>query len=902
MKNLFFICFVYSILFFCSVSYSQELKGIIKNQEGDTLFYTNLLIKQASSPTKIKEFAIASKGTYSILLKKEYDTLLIEAKSMGYISQTKSIITPEKGLTYKIDFVLKEDTTLLKEIIIRRNKRFEEKGDTIAYNVDAYKDGSERKVEDLLKKLPGVEVDDKTGKIKYKGKEVETVTLEGDNLFGRNYTLGTRNINIDIVEQVEAIENYNENPLLKEVDNGEKVALNLKLKKGKVDFSGELETGIGLFDTKKVATILTTNILSITKNYKSFSTFSYNNIGVNYTPFDYLGFSMNYEELQENEYLANRVLSETRFSSFLDDRLINVNNQLFGNYNATFRIKKRLSIKSNLYFVNDKISNQQLVLNTYSFNTDTLTTSDDTFIEKNPIQYRGDLELKYNTSKNSLLEYKLKVRKETISTPTTILLNNTIPYNSKLLSKEFYVNQQLLFTQKLSKKKVIQYSILNTYNDLPQLYTLLPSISELSLLDSLYQEDSVFYKKSVQESNFTKRFSEVKITLLGARNDDRYMLEVGAVSNQNPYYSILSNQGDFDKKIISTNNFDYRIHKLYNLGAFHFKYKKWKLSPSYSFIYLYQKVDFKGEEALLKDKQTIIFEPSFSLNYKINNISSIMAQVGYNQQPNNERNLFLNPVLMNNRTISNNIPSLEFQKMLTYRIHYYKINLYKQFNMELGIDYTEINGNFFSNFFILPTLTQTQEFFLAENSSTLNSNFSIQKYIDKISSSVKFDCRYSLSNYKNIVNNSQLRDNRSQHIFMMLFYKTAFNFVLNFENNINWNYNSTKTYLTKDTNAFNNHAIQNKSSLIIKPSDKWFGMISYDYFLPSTGNKQSKYAFLSTRVKYNPKNKKWKYELSVNNILNIKNFEQIQITDFSETLFRSSILSRHFLIQASYSF
>ena len=59
--------------------------------------------------------------------------------------------------------------------------------DTIFYNIQKFKDGSERNVEDVLAKLPGVTVDKGTGKIKYQGKEIKKILLDGDDLTDNNY-------------------------------------------------------------------------------------------------------------------------------------------------------------------------------------------------------------------------------------------------------------------------------------------------------------------------------------------------------------------------------------------------------------------------------------------------------------------------------------------------------------------------------------------------------------------------------------------------------------------------------------------------------------------------------------------------------------------------------------------
>src|SRR5699024_3560035 len=107
------------------------------------------------------------------------------------------------------------------------------------------------------------------------------VTLDGDNLFGYNYTLGTKNINVDMVEEIEAIENYSENPLLRGIEKGDKVSLNLKLKENKISFSGNVDLGAGISERGNGVFDVNANLLGITKSYKSFATTSYNDVGVN---------------------------------------------------------------------------------------------------------------------------------------------------------------------------------------------------------------------------------------------------------------------------------------------------------------------------------------------------------------------------------------------------------------------------------------------------------------------------------------------------------------------------------------------------------------------------------------------------------------------------------------------
>ena len=225
---LFFLLF-YSFF----VSQAQTIKGKIATTDHFPLESVTVIIKDSVNAKGIKEFAIARNGSYEIALKKEYATIYIEASATSYGKVGFTIPNPEKNKTYTQDFILEKDMSFtLKEVeIVAKKKPYQQLKDTVNFNVASYTEGSDRKIQDVIKKLPGMEVNDETGEIKYKGKSVETVQLDGDDLFSGNYTIGTKNINVDMIEQVQAIENFSSNKLLKGLEAGGKVALNLKLKK-----------------------------------------------------------------------------------------------------------------------------------------------------------------------------------------------------------------------------------------------------------------------------------------------------------------------------------------------------------------------------------------------------------------------------------------------------------------------------------------------------------------------------------------------------------------------------------------------------------------------------------------------------------------------------------------------
>lgn len=873
-------------------SFSQQtIKGVVKDSLNNPIISVNIIIKD--SINNILAYAITNnKGFYQTSSFEYYKNTYIQVSHISFKKELQKLSFNTIFKNQTLNFILKENKgTMLDEIIITAKKKyFTIKKDTINYYVNSYSSDSDRKIQDVIKKLPGIEVNTNTGEIKYKGKSVETVLLEGDNLFGYNYSLGTKNINVDMVNQVQVVENYSENPLLKGIENDEKVALNLTLKKGEIDFSGNVDLGVGVFENGKQALDINSNILGITKNYKSFATLAHNNVGINHSPFDYFEFSMNIEELREKDFFAQKIIPETRFSNTLDNKRSNINNQYFGNYNAIFKINKRLKVKTNLYYISDKITSEQLFKNSYIINNEEFATTDNTFITKKPKQYRGDLEIKYNASNTSLIEYNLRIRQENIETPTSILSNNNNDFESLLNSEDFYLKQKLLYTKKISDKKAFQFSLFQSTNTIPQAYQITPSV---------INPDN--YSANIQESLFKKNYLEIQATLLGSsKKSNKYIFSVGGILDNNKLQSKLFGLNSIESILIenSTNDLEYLKKSMYQLGVYHLNIGKWKFSPSYLLSYLNQDINDK-ENNTKNGQPDFIIEPSLNIKYHLNSVSSLTANVGYNRNSDAEKYLFLDQILINNRTTISNTPSLELQESLNYSIFYYNNDLYNQLQINAGVNYERTMGNFFTNSIINENTTQINYFFLPQDNSNLSFNFLITKYIPFLESTIKLSSNYSISEYKNTINNSELRNNRSQFLTTKLFMKTAFDGFINFENTVNLSKSISEN---ENSNQFINESLNNTFKVILKPSKKWFVLLSSDYFLPNRENKSKNYMFLDTTLRYKPKNKKFEFNFVAKNLLNENNFEQIQTSDFSTNIYRTNILPRYYLLNMTYNF
>ncbi|MFD2570607.1 TonB-dependent receptor domain-containing protein [Spirosoma soli] len=126
---------------------------------------------------------------------------------------------------------LKPITKELLEVVVRTAKApLTIKGDTIEYNASSFKVPPGSTVEDLLRKLPGVQVD-QDGNIRAQGQEVKKVTVDGKSFFGSDPKLATKNLQAEAITKVQVYNDKTEQAKLTGVDDGKKEkTVNLELK------------------------------------------------------------------------------------------------------------------------------------------------------------------------------------------------------------------------------------------------------------------------------------------------------------------------------------------------------------------------------------------------------------------------------------------------------------------------------------------------------------------------------------------------------------------------------------------------------------------------------------------------------------------------------------------------
>jgi len=236
-----------ALLLFSGLSIGQSIKvrGVITDTLNAPLEFANVIATVKSSG-EIESYGITNQeGRYQLDLPKG-ETYLLKASFLGYDPVGQEVVVAEDAENMQLDFSLTAISSELDEVEIVYEMPVTVKGDTIVYNADSFTTGEERKLGDVMKKLPGVEVND-AGEIEVEGKAVQKVMVEGKDFFDGDSKLATKNIPADAVDKVEVLRNYNEVGQMRGLGNDQdNVAINIKLKEGKKRFwFGELTAGAG---------------------------------------------------------------------------------------------------------------------------------------------------------------------------------------------------------------------------------------------------------------------------------------------------------------------------------------------------------------------------------------------------------------------------------------------------------------------------------------------------------------------------------------------------------------------------------------------------------------------------------------------------------------------------------
>ena len=247
------VCLITLLLMGYSSLAQSRVSGSVKGKIIDTAGKQNLVSASVSvlhsSDSSSAGFTISdNNGAFLI---RDLDAgsyrMLITFQGYRHVTKRFSISVGKTDVDFGV-IIMQKVSEMLDEVIVERPP-IQIKEDTVEYNASSFKVKPNAFAEDLLKKLPGVQVD-KDGNVTAQGEQVQKVYVDGKEFFGTDPKLATKNITADMIESVQVFDDMSDQAKFTKIDDGSRQkALNIKLKKDKrKGYFGRAVAGYGTDD------------------------------------------------------------------------------------------------------------------------------------------------------------------------------------------------------------------------------------------------------------------------------------------------------------------------------------------------------------------------------------------------------------------------------------------------------------------------------------------------------------------------------------------------------------------------------------------------------------------------------------------------------------------------------
>lgn len=246
-----FLCFEVNAQFDFSVS------GVVVDEFKQPLPKLGVKILNASDSSFVKGTTSSDKGRFRVSALPE-GNYIVSLSYLGYNTYNKNIsLTPDnKQLLLGTIEMVPSDIMLSETVVMGKTPDIISKEDTLEYNAASFKTQPNAVVEDMIKKMPGIEIDD-NGKITANGKEIKKILVDGQEFFSDDPKVASKNLPANMVEKLQVIDRKSDEARFSGVDDGEdETVINLTVKKGmKNGWFGNVQAG-GATDARYEATLM----------------------------------------------------------------------------------------------------------------------------------------------------------------------------------------------------------------------------------------------------------------------------------------------------------------------------------------------------------------------------------------------------------------------------------------------------------------------------------------------------------------------------------------------------------------------------------------------------------------------------------------------------------------------
>ncbi|MFN4084079.1 MAG: outer membrane beta-barrel protein [Bacteroidia bacterium] len=807
-----------------------------------------------------------------------YGNYILLVTRPGYADFDDKLIIDSPEVDAGIIYMLLKEN-LLREVVVNEwAYAIRIKGDTTEFLADSFINNPNATVEDLLKKLPGIQVD-RDGKITAQGETVKRVLVDGEEFFGDDPTIATRNLKAENVEKVQVFDSKSEQSILTGVDDGQnQKTINLTLKdEAKKGYFGKIRSAYGPSENiDRYENEAMLNSFNAKRKFSVFGTYTNTNqTGLNWSDMEKYGGG--YGETEFNEEIGGVTTTYT----YSDDEMLARNGIPRTGYLGTFFSNKykdgKISLNGTLNYKNFNVGGfetdytKYILPDTFYFNNQKSNFS----VFRQQANTKSRFDIKLDSLSSLMINFKASSgnsrtlnRIESVNQNSLEEIVNT---NNRTDSSEGH-NQNLsvnaFYSKKFQKKgrsfsANLQYDFSNNQRE-----GLLISTSRFLGVTEIISD---FDQR--KEAKTTNNNLGTTITYTEPITQNWFVVtDYGLKTKFNKTVNTtLEKQGSNYSLFIDSlsNNFNYDI--FINQGGVVIKHAIKKLSFSFGGKLAHTNLIQKNNIRNTTEYQPFInLFPAAQLNYKIKNTSNFrIAYNGSTQQPTLQQIQPLqdntNPLVLNKGN-----PNLQQSFTNSFSVNYNSYAPLKGRGFYGNISFNLIN-NAFSNYDVVNDKGVREV-----KTVNVNGNYSLNGYsqyyfeIKKLNLDISFNVNGSYNNFNNFINGLQ-NTNKSYTVSFGSYLDYELDEILEFTLGTNYNINGSQSSIRQDApinfytaSIYSSFRLKLPSSVIISPE------LDYDIRQRTPEfNRNLNVALLNARIsKKVTKSKAWEFSVYAYDILN----------------------------------
>ena len=828
-----------------TITYGQtkEICGKVFDKEDNSPIAGAIVQVKDSSDNSYQYTITNDKGEYCI----RYNVSVAELmrfQCMGYKSQEINISEIQSNNT----IYMVSQPTQLRDVIIKAPD-IEQRSDTLSYYMSKFATAEDKKIADVLKRLPGIKVED-NGQIKYNGEPINKFYIDGSDFMDGRYGIATENINPADVASVEVLENHQPMQVLKGLEFSQQAGLNIKLKEeARHRWIAILNGGVGLSPLLYDASAFAMRIAGKWQNMESIRV---NNTGWNPASqstqhIDNDIFGNGYVDKLWDDYINIGISS-----SPIDESRTRDNCSILANTSNSWHIGESKDMKFNLTYEGDRLDYLT------GYETDYFDDDIPSFIERNSMRTQahrlnGQWALEVNRP-TIFLKDNLYIDGDWNSARSNV--SGTMSLSQKTETPSFSATNDLQLVKRIDNN-LLTVSSRNRYSYKP--HSLFVSGTENDVQDITSGDF-----RSVTEARYGWIFGRWRVYARG-----------GVDFN---YHDLMSSFTGLELPYVMHNDMSFSLLNTYLAPEVSYESYKWKVRLSVPASYnLHHIRDKKATDNTTNNYVAV--NPSLYVRHQINAKMEIAAQLRYSLTPPKASTYISGLMMTDFKNLCMDTPITEYSNtrsvMMTFKYRNPITSLF--FNLTGKYEwnsYPYMTNQLFMDNYILSTISPTRN-----DDHSLILNGSISKGLMSGRMTVGLDAGY-IQMWDNAMRQNSMSPYMLQALNIQPYLKGHFTNWFSADYRLSY---SKNTMDIEDATGSNYDALKQYLTLTFVPAKKWQVAIGGEhYYTKFSSGSSGNLILLDASVRWNV-SKKVDISLTAANLLNQREYRYASYGLLSET-------------------